>query len=67
MFKATARTLMKTFKQFMDEDAPVNNVGGGAIAGAVGGETPPVFNKKKNPPILARGLMPGARKRWSKK
>ena len=67
MFKETARTLMKTFRHFMYEDAPVNNVGGGAIAGAVGGETPPVFNKKKKPPILARGLMPGARKRWSKK
>ena len=67
MFKATARTLMKTFRQFMDEDEPVNNVGGGAIAGAVGGEAPPVFNKKKKPPIIARGLMPGARKRWSKK
>ena len=44
MFKATARTLMKTFRQFMDEDAPVNNVGGGAIAGAVGGETPPAVS-----------------------
>ena len=26
-------------------------------------ETPPVF-KKKRPPILARGKMPGARTRW---
>ena len=51
----------------LKEEAPVNNVGGGAIAGAVGGEAPPVFNKKKKPPIIARGLMPGARKRWSKK
>jgi hypothetical protein len=48
-------------------------------AGALGGPTnktgpqiaglppdsPPVF--KKRPPILARGRMPGARKRWSQK
>ena len=53
--------------RILKEEAPVNNVGGGAIAGAVGGEAPPVFNKKKKPPIIARGLMPGARKRWSKK
>ena len=38
-----------------------------SASGAVGGEAPPGFNKKKKPPIIARGLMPGARKRWSKK
>jgi len=39
---------MKTFNQFMDEDAPVNNVGGGQIAGTKeAGDTPPVNKKKK--------------------
>ena len=39
---------MKTFKQFMDEDAPVNNVGGGRIAGTPdAGDDPPVRKKKK--------------------
>jgi hypothetical protein len=52
----------------MREDAPVNNVSSGHIAGAVPGEPPPVFMKKKyRPPILARGLMPGSRKRWTPK
>tara|TARA_B100000287_G_scaffold392175_1_gene404372 strand:- start:489 stop:1007 length:519 start_codon:yes stop_codon:yes gene_type:complete len=52
----------------LNEDAPVNNVGSGHIAGAVPGEEPPVFmKKKKRPPILARGTMPGARKRWTPK
>ena len=38
-------------------------VGGGAIAGTVeAGDDPPV--KKKRPTILARGMMPGCRKRW---
>ena len=41
---------MKSFKQFMNEDAPVNNVGGGQIAGTVeAGDSPPV--RKKKPPI----------------
>ena len=39
------------------------------IAGIRPGEDPPVNLKKKRkkgePTILARGLMPGARKRWS--
>ena len=40
---------MKTFKQFMDEDAPVNNVSGGQIAGTKeAGDDPPVRKKKKN-------------------
>ena len=40
---------MKTFKDFM-EDAPINNVGGGKIAGTPeSGDHPPVRkNKKKN-------------------
>ena len=40
---------MKTFKQFMDEDAPINNVGGGQIAGTKeAGDDPPVRKKKQN-------------------
>ena len=39
---------MKTFKQFMDEDAPIYNVGGGQIAGTKeAGDDPPVRKKKK--------------------
>ena len=48
------------------EEAPVNNVGGGAIAGtAPAGDDPPVRRKKKKPTILARGRMTGSRTRWS--
>ena len=43
---------------------PTNNASSGAIAG-LPPDQPPV--KKKKPPIIARGLMPGARKRWSNK
>jgi len=54
---------MKTFRQFMDEDAPINNVGGGQIAGTKeAGDDPPV--RKKKPPILARGKLPGMRTRF---
>ena len=43
--------------------APTNNVGGGQIAGTVeAGDNPPV--KKKRPPIMARGKLPGARTRF---
>ena len=56
---------MKSFKQFMKEDVPVNNVSGGQIAGTVeAGDSPPV--RKKKPPILARGKLPGARTRFKK-
>ena len=45
---------------------PTNNVGGGQIAGTVeAGDDPPV-KKKKRPPIMARGLLPGARTRFKK-
>ncbi len=49
-----------------NEEAIANSVGGGQIAGtAEAGDDPPVnLKKKKRPPILARGKMPGARKRW---
>ena len=49
----------------LKEEAPVNSVAGGGVAGLTG--EPPVNLKKKRPPILARGKMPGARKRWSGK
>jgi len=45
------------------EEAIANSVGGG-VAG-ITGEPPVNLKKKKRPPILARGKMPGARKRWS--
>ena len=51
---------MKTFKDFM-EDAPINNVGGGNIAGTPeSGDHPPVRKKKKKNIYL--GL--GSRVQW---
>ena len=41
--------------------APTNNVGGGNIAGAVPGETPPVFKKKSKPTPVGRY---GSRRMW---
>ena len=53
-------------KFIREEGAIVNNVGDGKIAGTIeAGDSPPVNKKKKKPPIIARGLMPGSRKRWS--
>ena len=50
----------------LKEEAPTVSVAGGGVAGITG--DPPVdLKKKKRPPIIARGLMPGARKRWSGK
>jgi len=50
----------------LKEEAPTMSVSAGGIAGIRPGEDPPVhLKKKKRPPIIARGLMPGARKRWS--
>ena len=47
------------------KEQPTNAVGGGQIAGtAEAGDDPPVNKKKKKPPIIARGKLPGARKRW---
>lgn len=52
----------------LNEEAPTVSLGSGAIAGThEAGDEPPVGKKKKRPPIIARGLMPGARKRWSGK
>ena len=47
----------------LQEEVPVNNVSGGQIAGTKeAGDDPPV--RKKKPPIMARGKLPGARKRF---
>ncbi len=47
----------------LNEDAPVNNVSGGHIAGAVPGEMPPVFtNKKKRKPTPVGRY--GSRRMW---
>ena len=53
---------------YFREEAPTVNVGSGNIAGtAEAGDAPPVnLKKKKRPPIIARGKLPGLRKRWSK-
>ena len=57
---------MKTFKQFMDEDAPINNVGGGQIAGTKeAGDDPPVRKKKKRKPTTVGHY--GTRRAWLKK
>ena len=49
--------------QNIKEDAPVNNVGGGAIAGtAPAGDDPPVFNKKKRKPTPVGRY--GSRRAW---
>lgn len=46
----------------LKEDAPINNVGGGQIAGTVeAGDTPPVKKRKKY--IYVRGI----RKNWISK
>jgi len=43
--------------------APTNSVGSGKIAGTTdAGDDPPI--RKKKPPILARGKLPGARTRF---
>ena len=54
----------------LNEEAPTMSSAAGGIAGIRPGEDPPVNlkkKKKKRPPIIARGLMPGARTRWSGK
>ena len=56
----------------LNEEAPAMSVAVSSsttppgIAGINPGEDPPVNKKKKKPTIIAKGLMPGARKRWSK-
>ena len=47
----------------LQEEVPVNNVSGGQIAGTIeAGDSPPV--RRKRPPIMARGKLPGARTRF---
>ena len=47
----------------LQEEVPVNNVSSGQIAGTIeAGDSPPV--RKKRPPIMARGKLPGARSRF---
>ena len=65
-YKRSPLDNIRNIVRSLNEDVPVNNVSSGHIAGAVPGKEPPVFMKKKyRPPILARGKMPGARKRWT--
>jgi|TARA_B100001996_G_scaffold335306_1_gene285948 hypothetical protein len=49
----------------LKEDAPTNSTGP-AVPGTGDDSSTVIVNKKKRPPILARGKMPGARKRWMK-
>ena len=47
----------------LQEEMVANSVGGGQIAGTKeAGDDPPV--RKKKPPIMARGKLPGARTRF---
>ena len=49
----------------LQEEIVANNVSGGQIAGTVeAGDDPPV--RKKKPPVLARGKLPGMRTRFKK-
>ena len=49
----------------LNEEMVANNVSGGQIAGTVeAGDDPPV--RKKKPPVLARGKLPGMRTRFKK-
>ena len=60
--------IVRTLKEEGAPAVPTNNASSGAIAG-LPPDQPPVCKKKKKkgePTILARGLMPGARTRWSK-
>jgi hypothetical protein len=49
----------------LKEEAIANSVGDGSSVAGLTGEPPVNLKKKKRPTIIARGLMPGARKRWS--
>ena len=56
--------MVRSIREEVVAAPPTNNASSGAIAG-LPPDSPPKFKKKKKPPIIARGLMPGARKRWS--
>lgn len=47
---------IKSFIEFINEDAPVNNVGAGNVAGIVTGETPPVKLKITSKPLKRKAL-----------
>ena len=58
-------SMVRTLKEEGAMAVPTNNVGSGNIAGTKeAGDSPPV--RKKKPPILARGRLPGARTRFKK-
>ena len=47
----------------LQEEMVANNVSGGKIAGTIAaGDSPPV--RRKRPPIMARGKLPGMRTRF---
>lgn len=62
--------IIEIVRTLKEEGSPTMSMGAGGIAGSVESSnydpnfTPPVGNCKKKPPILARGKMPGCRKRW---
>ena len=61
MKEKTLNKILDIIRESLYEDAPVNNVGGGQIAGTVeAGDDPPVKRKKKKY-ISQKGL----RKMWS--
>ena len=56
-------SIVKSLREEAVMAAPTNNVGAGKIAGTrEAGDDPPV--RKKKPPIMARGKLPGARTRF---
>ena len=55
------RDIVRGLNEEMMGGAPTNNVGGGNIAGAVAGETPPVFKKKRKTTPVGRY---GSRRMW---
>ena len=60
--------IIKIVRELKEESGIANVTGSAALGFNPETETPPVhLKKKKRPPIIARGLMPGARKRWSNK
>jgi len=62
--------IIKIVRELKEEGSSIANVSGTSSLGFnPETESPPVYlnKKKKRPPVIARGLMPGARKRWSNK
>ena len=64
MKKSNLQKIIDIVRQ-LNEEMVANNVSGGQIAGTVeAGDDPPV--RKKKPPVLARGKLPGMRTRFKK-